>query len=140
MKLVTAAVWPGDTCVVDPRAADLRYRASRVGFDALRRAWIRVPQQAVNERRVIERNEHALRTILEKPAAALVVLVVAPDKIGDDRIRDALALDQPVAAPVERQPAIDGRDIRPLGHSLLDDFVHDLLEMNGEQDRERVKE
>src|SRR5262245_5019863 len=79
---------------------------------------------AQHERRVLEVHEHALRAVLEVPAAALVAGVVAADELGDKRIGAALALQQPLPAPVEPQPPIDSGYAGPLGHPAQDDFIH----------------
>ena len=63
--------------------------------------------RAVHQRRVSEAHEYTLRAVLKEPSAALVVSIVAGDEFGDQRIADALALDRPVAAAVEREPPVD---------------------------------
>src|SRR5712664_1354228 len=77
-----------------------------------------------DQRRVGEPYVHALRAVLEKPAAARIGLVVAPDEFAQRRVADLLSLDQPVSAPVEREPAVDRRHVRPLREAARDDLVH----------------
>src|SRR4051812_50066297 len=68
--------------------------------------------------RIGESHINALRAVLEIPAAFLISFVVTADELAQRLVRDALALDQPVAPPVERKPAVDSGDLRPLGHGL----------------------
>src|SRR5688572_22218057 len=77
-----------------------------------------------DERRIGEPDVDALRAILEEPAAACVGGVIARNELAQRDVADALALDQPVAAAVEIQPAIDGGNVRPLGQAANDHLVH----------------
>src|SRR6185369_2990779 len=77
-----------------------------------------------HERRVVEPGEDALRSVLKKPAASLVGLIVARDEFAQRGVSKPLLLDAPVAAPVERQPAVHRRHVRPAGHAAGDDLVH----------------
>src|SRR5688572_23177138 len=81
-----------------------------------------------DQRRVGKGHEDALRAVLEEPAPARVRGVVARDEFAQGPVADALALDQPVAAPVEVEPAVDRRDVGPLREAANDDFVHAGLE------------
>ena len=88
--------------------------------------------------RGFEFNVHALRTVLEEPGADLVVSVVAMDELEQLVMLDAAALDAreragrlhavvahvPVAACVQRQPAVAGRHVRPLLQRGFDDVIH----------------
>jgi len=56
-------------------------------------------------RRVIERDIDTLRAVLENPATLTVVAVVAAEKLDDAGIGHARALQQPVTAAIQRQPA-----------------------------------
>src|SRR6185295_13377425 len=70
-------------------------------------------------------HEHALRAILEIPAATRVGLVIAANKFAQRAIADPLTLDQPIPPPVEREPAVDIGNVRPFGHAAQDDVVHE---------------
>src|SRR4029450_13196192 len=59
---------------------------------------------------------------------ALVHGVVAGDELAQRDVADALSFDQPIAAPVEIDPAVHRRNVRPLGEAADDDFVHGGLE------------
>src|SRR5690242_5179107 len=79
--------------------------------------------------RVVERHEHALRTILEIPAALFIGRVIPADELPDRGVGDAFeapryALDLPVPAAVEREPAVHRRHVRPLQHAADHDVVH----------------
>ena len=108
--------------LVDPRAeqgiglfADVRGQVER---------RVQSVGQAINMGRVIQIDKHALRAILKIPAARIVMRVVAADKRLQCVVADGLALDQPVAAPVQREPAVNGGHVRPLGHRAQDGFIH----------------
>jgi hypothetical protein len=110
--------------IIYPRAVNLLHGARGVRFHALQRAGTRVQEQPIDERRVVESNEHALRPVLEKPAALIVMLVIAADEVGNDCVGYPPALDEPMTAAVEGKPSIDRRHIRPFGHSLLNNIIH----------------
>src|SRR6266705_3514811 len=85
--------------------------------------------ETVHPGRVIDRDEHPLRAVLEIPAPFGVGRVVSADEIGERRIADALeavrhGFDEPAAAPVEPQPAVHRRHVRPLQHRAQHDSVH----------------
>jgi hypothetical protein len=71
-----------------------------------------------------------LRPVLEVPAAARVDGVVAADEGAQRRVADAgegaagSLPQQPVAAPVERQPALDRRHLRPARHRAQHGGIH----------------
>src|SRR5690606_18397014 len=94
---------------------------------------------AHHERRVVEPHEHALRAVLEEPAAALVGLIVPRDELAQRRVADGLALDAPAAAPVEREPPVDGGHVRPLGDTAGDDLVHEATIVREEQREEAAQ-
>ncbi len=77
-----------------------------------------------DERRVREADIDALRSVLEEPATLRVALVVAADELAKGRVADLLALDQPIPAAIERQPAEHGGNVRPFGEAAGDDLVH----------------
>ncbi|MNT19622.1 hypothetical protein D3C72_1548890 [compost metagenome] len=85
-------------------------------------------------RRRLQIHIHALRTILEKPATAFVLGVIAVDEIQQGRMDDLVAgqllllrllvAHAPVAARVQPQPAVAVGYVRPFGQGLLDEFIH----------------
>src|SRR5258708_11392546 len=96
----------------------------RIGFAERPPAVIeqRISLERHDEGRIHEPHVDALRSVLEEPAAPRVRLVVAADEFPQRRVADPLerlsrarAPDQPVAAAVKREPAVDRRNIRPLG-------------------------
>ena len=113
-----------DSRFVDPGAVDPVNGFSGVRFYPWRRRRNSIPGQPVDVRRIVERNENPLRPVLKIPAALGVVFVIAADEISDYRIGNALTLDQPGAAAVQAEPAIDGRHVRPFGHCLFNDVIH----------------
>ena len=108
------------TAVVDPRLPELPDVLAGVGEEGEPGTF----PGAVHQRRVGELHEDALRPVLEEPSAAVVVSVVAGDELGDRRVADALALDRPAAATVQRKPAVDCRYVGPLGNCAKDDLIH----------------
>src|SRR4030095_15270168 len=89
--------------LVHPGAVEFYYAFARMRLELPRRLLAaRHPQ---HERRVFERSEDPLRAVLEEPAPPVVALEIAADKRSHRRIRYALALDQPLPAPIQREPA-----------------------------------
>ncbi|MNV82886.1 hypothetical protein D3C71_1766520 [compost metagenome] len=82
----------------------------------------------------VQTHEHPLRPVLEKPAARLVMPVVAIDELQDLRIGDGLAraavgclalrMQAPAAPRVQRQPAVHRWHIWPAGQGVLHRLVH----------------
>ncbi|MCU0990434.1 MAG: hypothetical protein MUE63_12820 [Xanthomonadales bacterium] len=66
-------------------------------------------------RRVGEADEDALRSVLYEPAAAVIATILPVDEGDQAAMGDALSLQAPVTAPVERQPAVTGGDVGPSG-------------------------
>src|SRR5262245_49135611 len=77
-----------------------------------------------DEWRVGKLHIHALRAVLEKPAALVIGVVISRDELAQRRVADPASLDAPVAAPVELEPAVHRRDVRPLGDAAGDHFIH----------------
>ena len=79
---------------------------------------------AQDQRCVIQRHVAALRAVLEKPVAGRIVAVVALDEFDQPAMTEDFAAKQPLSAPVEGQPAVAFRHVRPFGHRRTDDVIH----------------
>src|SRR6185503_5627385 len=104
------------------RTRDRGRATSGMGFD--RKGCVLAAHYTVDDRGVIEGGENALGPILKKESAFAVVFVVASDVSREHRVVYRRAPDEPVAAAVERKPAIYRGYIGPSGHSPENVFVH----------------
>ena len=115
--------------VIQPPTGNRGYRF--IGVGAQRAAFVVQPQHI---RCRVQPQEHALRTVLEKPAARVVVFVVAVDETQDLRIGDGLAcaalcrqslwVQAPAAARIQRQPAEHRGHVGPAGDGVFDRRIH----------------
>jgi len=105
--------------IVDQRGgAQWRRRQPRM------RAQGAVALHPIDPRRQLEIDVHPLRTVLQKPAAAIIGGIVAADEVADRRVNNRLATNPPLAALRQQQPAVHRRHVRPLGDGRKDIGIH----------------